>query len=329
MDIKNYIKQFIIDNQEVVIPGLGGFFAEYEAAAFDVTENKFLPPSQKISFTPEYSFSDTNLINFIAQKEKIDKKEAKLQVESFVKQIKNQLEAGKNVEFPAIGILSQTKNGEIIFTQDINSNLLTEAFGLKVLKTEPIREHTEVKQTPKKPKINNRLFIYISSVAAILLIIALIWYFTEGYWNINFISSSDTPPTESGNAQIDKSESETYLNNIAKADSLKAAINQTIDVTTDKKEALFYKEPETKPEGRKQQYSQFQIIAGSFKKIENAEKFCRDLKQLGYEPEIIESDKNVLRVSIYSYTDETSALKKLYKLREASEIKAVWILKTL
>jgi hypothetical protein len=62
--------------------------------------------------------------------------------------------------------------------------------------------------------------------------------------------------------------------------------------------------------------------------MENAEKFCSNLKAMGYEPQIIESDKNLLRISIYSYPDEISALKKLYKLRETSEIKSVWILKT-
>ncbi|MFO7828297.1 MAG: HU family DNA-binding protein [Bacteroidales bacterium] len=327
MDIKNYIKQLLIDNQGVVIPGLGGFVADYEPAAFDVTENKFLPPTKKIIFNTEYSFKDQKLINFIAKKEKTDSEKAQSLLDDFVKSVKSKLNAGEKVDFPGIGVLSQTKKGEIIFTQDKNSNLLAEALGLKDLKTSPIETQARPSAiVPKKSKSNKKLFIYISSAALVLLLIALSWYFTEGYSNFNFISSSKTSPKEG--IPVKKPKTKNYLDSIAKADSLKALINQSIDVTTDKKEALFYKEPETKPE-EKQQYTQFHIIAGSFKKAENAEKFCRDLNQLGYEPEIIKSGENLFRISIYSYTDETSALKKLYKLRETSELNSVWILKSI
>ena len=63
--------------------------------------------------------------------------------------------------------------------------------------------------------------------------------------------------------------------------------------------------------------------------MENAEKFSKELASKGYNPEIIHSGKNLIRISIYTYSDETEALKKLYKLRENSEIKSVWILKSI
>ncbi|MFP4024994.1 MAG: SPOR domain-containing protein [Thiohalospira sp.] len=328
MDIKKYIKQLLIENQGVIIPGLGGFTAEYEPAAFDVSENKFLPPTKKILFNPKYSFSDTKLIDFIAQQENIDKEKIKVQIKEFVKNIKNQLKAGENVDFPAIGTLHQNAKGEILFTWDKQSNLLADAFGLKVLKTKPIEQQTKpTVAIHQKSKPGKKIFITITSAAAILLLIALSWYFTDGYKNLGFLSSNKSIPKEKITAK--KPKTKAYLDSIARADSIKAIINQTIDVTTNKKEALFYQEPETKPDEKKQQYTQFHLIAGSFKKIENAEKFCNDLKAMGYEPEIIESGENLFRISIYSYSDEISALKKLYKLRETSEIKSVWVLKSL
>ena len=328
LDIKKYIKELLlIENQGVVIPGLGGFVAEYEPAAFDVSENKFLPPTQKIHFNPAYSFSDKNLVDFIAQKEKIDTDKANLHLKEFVTQVKKQLNAGKNVDFPEIGTLHRNPKGNILFTWDKRSNLLAEAFGLKNLAAKPIEQPARpTVAIKKKSKTVKKIFIAIVSAAAILIIIVLSWYLTDGYKNFDFIASNKSIPKK--NNAVKKPKSKTYLDSIAKADSIKAVINETIDETTDKKEALFYQEPEIKPAKDQQQFNQFHIIAGSFKKMENAEKYCSDLKTMGYEPEIIESGKNLLRISIYSYPDEISALKKLYKLRETSEIKSVWILKT-
>ena len=328
VDIKKHIKQLIIDNKGVVIPGLGGFTAEYEPAAFDVTENKFLPPTNKISFNAQYTFSDDKLINLIAQKENTDKEKAKLQVESFVIQVKSQLKAGKTVAFPQIGTLRQDSKGKIHFARDKQSNLLAEAYGLKDLKTRPLEKESQpTVPVQKRSKSGKKIWITILSTAAIFLIIALSWYFTDGFTHMDLISSQQTVSRKDVIKEQPKTKA--YLDSIAREDSLKAVINKTIDVTTNKKEALFYQEPETKTPEEKKQYAQFHIIAGSFKKMENAEKFCNELKAKGYNPEIIESDKNLLRISIYSYPDEISALKKLYQLRETSEIKSVWILKTL
>ncbi|MGC9374902.1 MAG: SPOR domain-containing protein [Bacteroidales bacterium] len=327
MDIKKHIKELLVENQSVVIPGLGGFVAEYESAAFDVSENKFLPPTQKIHFNPAYSFDDKKLVDFIAQKEKINTDKANLHLKEFVAQVKKQLNTGKNVDFPEIGTLHRNPKGNILFIWDKRSNLLAEAFGLKDLTIKPIEQPSRPNAlVKKKSKTGKKILIAFASAAAFLLIIALSWYFTDGYKNFDFITSDKSTPKK--NNTVKNLKSKIYLDSIARSDSIKAVINQTIDVTTNKKKALFYQEPETKPAEEQQQFTQFHIIAGSFKNMENAEKYCSNLKALGYEPEIIESDKNLLRISIYSYPDEISALKKLYKLRETSEIKSVWILKT-
>ncbi|MFO7842467.1 MAG: SPOR domain-containing protein [Bacteroidales bacterium] len=328
MDIKQHIKQLLIENQGVIIPGLGGFMAEYEPAAFDVSENKFLPPTQKIHFNAKYSFSDKKLIDFIIQKEKITEDKANLHLKEFVTQVKKQLKAGKHVDFPEIGTLRQSPKGDILFTRDKQSNLLAEAFGLEGLKTKPIEQAAKpTVAVDKKSRTGKKMLIAFVSAAVVLLLVALSWYFTDGFKDYGLISSSKSVSKE--NKSEEQLRSKTYLDSIAKADSIKAVINQTIDVTTDKKEALFYQEPETKSAKEQEEYTQFHLIAGSFKKMGNAEKFCNHLKQMGYDPEIIKSGETLIRVSIYSYPDEVSALKKLYKLRETSEIKSVWVLKTL
>ena len=329
MKIKDYIKELLFANQGVIIPGLGGFVSEYEPAAFDVNENKFLPPSKKITFKSEYSYPDNLLIEFISKKENLDKEKSKELLDDFVKDVKHKLQKGEKIDFPEIGILSETTKDKILFTQNKESNLLTNSFGLQSIKTKPItKQQTPITKTPpvKKKKSYKKIIVISSSVIVFLCLIALSWVLTEGYTDFSLISFNEKTILETPEKTIINTP-EKNLDSIAKADSIKALIVQSIDDNTDKKDALFYQESEI--EQAKPKYSEFHIIAGSFKKMENAEKFSDELKNKGYDPEIIQSGENIFRIAIYTYTDETTALKELYRLRKKSDIKSVWILKSI
>lgn len=330
MKIKDYIKELLFTNQGVVIPGLGGFVSEYEPAAFDVNENSFIPPSKKITFNPKYSYHDNLLTEFISEKENIDKEKSMQNLEDFVKDVKTRLIKGEKIDFPEIGSLSQNIKEEILFEQDTKSNLLSDSFGLTSVKTKPIvnpQNNVAKAVKPIKQKKSYKKLILISSSAIVFLcLVTLSWLLTEGFTDFSLISSNEKPnPEPSNNIIINTPEKN--LDSIAQNDSVKALINQSIDENTDKKDALFYTEPEK--EAPKPKYSEFHIIAGSFKKIENAEVFSSKLRDKGYEPVIIRSGENLIRIAIFSYTDETEALTKLYSLRESSDIKSFWILKSL
>lgn len=323
MKIKIYIKELLFNNQGVVIPGLGGFVSEYEPAAFDVSKNKFLPPSKKITFNPEYSYHDTLLIDFVAKKEKISADQSKKLIDEFVKDTKYKLRKGEKVVFPEIGTIWQ-KKAQIHFEQNKESNLLTDSFGLKSIKAkQPTPE--AIKPAKKQKKSHKKLIIITSILFIAALGITSIWYFSDGFSDLDFMAISKQKEQDKADNKL-KEITERKLDSIAKADSLKAIIVHSIDNNTDKKDALFYEEP-TEQE-IEQKYTQFHIIAGSFKKMANAEKFSTEIKNKGYNPQIIKSEENLIRIAIYSYTDETEALKQLYKLRETSEINSVWILKS-
>lgn len=327
MKIKDYIKELLFINQGVIIPELGGFVSEYEPAAFDVNENKFLPPSKKITFNAEYNYQDNLLAEFISKKEKIDIDQATKLIKDFAEDCSFKLNKGDKIDFPEIGVL--TKSGKsILFNQYKDANLLTDSFGLQSIKTKPVENKKVIKPSVQKPKQKKsyKKLIILSSVAIIFLaLVGLSWYFTNGYTNFDFLALDSE--TENTDNQLALQNAERTLDSIAKADSIKALINESIDENTDLKDALFYQEPSKKEQ--KPQYSAFHIVAGSFRKMENAEKFSSELKSKGYNPKIIQSGDTLFRIAIYSYTDETEALKELYKLRQNSDIKSVWILKTI
>jgi len=329
LKIKEYIKELLFANQGVVIPGFGGFVSEYEPAAFDVNENKFLPPSKKITFNSDYTFQDSLLIEFISKKEKIDKTEAQKILGDFVKEVKSGLNKGEKIDFPELGTLSKSTKGEIQLKQSAESNFLLDSYGLKSIKTKPIKRNkdsapaTKIVKTKKSYK---KAIIIGSSTVLFLCVVTAAWFFTNGFTDFNILF-----PNQKSKVNVSENKAklitEKNLDSIAKADSIKALIVHSIDDNTDKKDALFYEEPESQEP--KTIYSEFHIIAGSFKKIENAEIFASKLRDKGYNTEIIQSGENLIRIAIYSYTNETEALKKLYNLRETSDLKSVWILKVI
>lgn len=330
MKIKEYIKELLFANQGVILPGLGGFISEYEPASFDVNENKFLPPSKKISFNSDYSFQDSLLTDYISATEKIDVEKAKMFLNDFIKDIQQRLKKGEKIEFPEIGILTQTSKGQILFSQDTESNFLTDSFGLTSIKAKQSIIEPTIYKRPIQKKSYRKYLIFSSLAIVILLLVAGGWYFTQGFQDFKLF----TPEKQDLTVQITennlKEKTERNLDSIAKADSLKALIVYSIDNNTDKRDALFYQESQIKDQTQlKQQYSEFYIIAGSFKKMKNAEKFADELRKKGFNPNIIQSGENLIRISIYTYTNETEALTQLYKLRETSEVKSVWILKSI
>ena len=202
---------------------------------------------------------------------------------------------------------------------------MTDSFGLKSVKTnQPISQ--PIKPPIKTNNYSKKAIIIVSAAVILISVIIISWFFSQEVSDFDGISS--TPKSE-----IEKTENklleitEKNLDSIAKADSLKALIVNSIDDNTDKKDALFYQEPAK--ESQKPIYSEYNIIAGSFKKMENAEKFSLQLKEKGYDPKILKSGENLIRISIYTYTNEAEALKQLYKLRETTNIKSVWILKSI
>lgn len=330
MDIKDYIKDFLLLNDGIVIPGFGGFVSEYVSSVFDISENKFLPPTKKLFFKPEFSFDDTKLAEFISEKEGIDQESAKKKISEFVLQIKSDLKKNPII-IKDIGVLSQSEKGIIVFEQDRNVNMLTESFGLISFKTKPLSEKKEPKQEikiRKEKKSLKKLLLITSSIVVVFALLFLTWNFTQGFTEFNFISSMFSTNDETIDLQEATTKSVEYLDSIAQADSIKANINKTIDVTTGKKEALFYTDQEKDSEAKQPEFSKFYIIAGSFQSLNKAEIFCKELNKKGFATEIIHSENNLYRISIASYSSEGVALKELYDLRANSEIKQVWILKS-
>jgi hypothetical protein len=286
MDLKIYIKELLLQNEGLVIPGFGGFVSEYEPASFDVNQNKFLPPTKKLLFKSEYSFNDTVFAEYIEKKENSNKDDATKKIDEFVSQIKNDLKKGAPFVITNVGTLTQSIKGEIHFEQDKNFNLLTDSFGLKSINIKPLSEKAPTKSKTEvithKRSLKKPLFIG-ASLIIIMALVLYTWTITEGFTDYNNFSSLFRAKSETiVQQEMLTTKSVEYLDSIAQADSIKASINKTIDVTTVKKDALFYTTQKKEQEIAKPIYTKFNIIAGSFQSRNKAEIFSKELNKKGF-----------------------------------------------
>jgi len=111
MDVAKYIGLFLLKNNFVYIHGLGNLELRKKPATYEGDALK--PPTYDVQLTPSGSIDD-NLANFIANNEQISISKASNALREFSIQAKADLQAGKDVEIPAIGKFTET-NGKISF----------------------------------------------------------------------------------------------------------------------------------------------------------------------------------------------------------------------
>ena len=61
IELSQHIEVLLLENDCVIVPGLGGFVAHY-TPAIQVEENVFLPPTRTIGFNPQLKLNDGLLV---------------------------------------------------------------------------------------------------------------------------------------------------------------------------------------------------------------------------------------------------------------------------
>jgi cell division septation protein DedD len=128
--IEKHIAQLLRNYDCVIIPGLGGFVANYSPSQFNMAKGLLSPPSKAIIFNRNLINNDGLLMNHLSVNENLSYTEASNFVNEFVVICKNQLATGKRIEFDELGVLYEDSEKTLQFRPDFSVNFLTESFGL-------------------------------------------------------------------------------------------------------------------------------------------------------------------------------------------------------
>ena len=137
--LSKMVKELLLDNDNVILPGLGSFVAEIVPSTFSDKGYTINPPYRKLYFRskPDEGYK---LVEFYASSNKVELAIADKVIRDFVAELKQVLFARKTVVLPGLGRLRSTKENAVFFVADEDLDIYPEGFGLQPIS---LKTHVE------------------------------------------------------------------------------------------------------------------------------------------------------------------------------------------
>jgi len=137
--LSRLVKDLLMDNDRVTLPGLGYFFSETQPAKFTDDGHSITPPHKCLSFR-KGNDCDRLLIEAYSRYCKIDKTESEKIMKQFITEMTSVLFNYKTIVFPELGKLRATRENNIFFVCDENCSIYPETIGLRPIALSSIRQ---------------------------------------------------------------------------------------------------------------------------------------------------------------------------------------------
>jgi nucleoid DNA-binding protein len=140
--LSKMVKELILDNDRVVLPGLGSFVAEVVPSTFSDKGYTINPPYRRLFFRSKPDEGD-ELAAFYASTNNVDKAVAERIIKDFVAELKPVLHTKKTVVFPGLGRLRATKENAVFFVANEDLDIYPAGFGLEPIS---LKTHQETRE---------------------------------------------------------------------------------------------------------------------------------------------------------------------------------------
>lgn len=351
MKIGFYIGTLLYQHDCVVIPGFGGFIANYASAYIHPVQNTFTPPSRQIMFNASLLHNDGLLAAHIASVEGISYAHALNRITEEVAAIHTELNTGKAVILDGFGSLRTNHEHSIVFTPKSTNNYLEDAYGLPTFVSPAIRRTGfQSNRDTKEKGIGIRLPVAVRRVAAVAVpLIAIgMWSlfntdrisnFSSNYSSIfpseilsPFVGSSikkSIPvnvPTHD-NASVYKTQLQWGVTTEPAVDGYAGITISTTSITDNKSESITSTSQPIVSDIILKDTDHFFIISGAFKIKENAEKRIGQLKAKSFDATLAGQNKMGLYLVSAASCDDAKQAAVILKEILKKGIEAAWILK--
>jgi hypothetical protein len=278
MDFGKYIRELLMIHDCVILPGLGGFIANYKHAELQPNQQVILPPSKQILFNPNLVHNDGLLYSHVSMRSEYGYKDVQSMADGYVNRILRETDRGSKFNLDDLGYFYVDAEKKLQFAADVKTNLLTASYGLppiqyQVFETRRISETRKYRSVPPgvEPvarRQRTRRFVMTAAAACLAAALVVIpirtGYFSEARLDITERTQSipAVPSHEGKVEQLPAFEINTP-----------ATSQATIIPVT------------------------YSVIVGSFKEFGNARQLRNNLVQQGYEARILAGDNAFFRVS--------------------------------
>src|SRR4030043_2304111 len=143
MDTGKYIKELLILHDCVILPGLGGFVANYKSAEINEMLKIISPPSKSILFNRNIYHNDGLLIGHISGKTGMGYKDVEVQVQGYIEKILKTTGSGTKFTIDELGFFFNDKEKKLQFQAEPGMNFLIESYSLHNVHFKELYAHAE------------------------------------------------------------------------------------------------------------------------------------------------------------------------------------------
>lgn len=140
--LSKMVKELILDQDRVILPGLGSFVAEIVPSTFSDKGYTINPPYRRLYFRSKPDVGD-DLVKLYSSSNNVKSEMAERIIVDFVSELKSVLYEKKTVVFPGLGRLRATKENHLFFVADENLDIYPEGFGLEPISLKTHHETPE------------------------------------------------------------------------------------------------------------------------------------------------------------------------------------------
>ena len=361
IEIERHIEILLLDNDCVIVPGLGGFTAHHVEARFDESDDVFLPPLRTLGFNQQLKINDSLLVQSYIEAYDISYPEALRRIEGEVEELRQRLANDGYYEMTDIGVLEMNEDGNIIFTPCEAGILTPELYGLSSFEMQPLMAEesttsassTQVQKPNVEPTpITTTVFDQVGQKeetsandagqdtdtdedAEKTICIKVSWLRNAGiaaaaalllFFVIFPISHSGLKNVNIGDFNGTSFFSklmpkDSQMNNI-NISEIKASVKDSSRQSVKDSVKDSIKGIEPKVKS-----DTFCIVLASCIPQKNAERYVEQLHKKGFDKAYVMVNNKMVRVIYGNYTSETDAYNDLQKIRSKDEFEQAWILK--
>jgi hypothetical protein len=203
IELAQHIEVLLLENDCVIVPGLGGFVAHYTPAMRVAEENVFLPPTRIIGFNPQLKMNDGLLVQSYMAVYDTDFSDATRIVEKEVAHIFTALHEEGKVDLPNIGELRYSIHGIYDFVPYDHKITTPYLYGLDSFEMQelaelkkPYMEKTIRYSVPVVSEDKKRRFeikfnrSYLSNAVAMIAVVALFFFLSTPIENTEVVEGN-------------------------------------------------------------------------------------------------------------------------------------------
>lgn len=343
MGLERDLHDLLYEHDCVIVPGWGGFLAQYKPARLDVARRVIHPPSKDVGFNRHLLRNDGLLNHHLAERDGLTFTAANEVLGNEVAHWRSELDRTGRLELPRIGIFYRDSERNLQFDPDDRANFLKEAFGLRpVPAVEVVRAAPEpVPVLPLRPVVlepsRGPRWNWAAAAGIALLLtagVAGILYSMQDNGGTAFADLLKRPTPTYAPATPSEPLKTTQASVFSLPDeplgikTLPLTENDSVTLTVDLGSPVEVAPAETTmvsvPE-RATTLGRFHIIGGCFAQPENADRLLSDLLGKGYAAHRLAQYGELHPVAFGSYPDRASALEALASIRNEGSAQA-WLL---